>query len=281
MTDRHAVYVIAHDEPRLFADLVASLRHRQIDVYAHIDARVAPEPFAAALATDDRVHFVADADRVPVRWGGFSVVSAVLSLIETAAATDVPYRRHTLVSGRDVLLRSVPDLLASWATDTEYVRIDHALRPGAPHAHKVTHVHFPDRPVLRRMSGRIRRRPPTHPLYQGSMWWSLTDDAMQIVRSAIADDPSWCADLRFALCPDEILVPSILKASPLADRIGQDYSESPAADHILHAQRFIDWRDDDASSPPELDDTLLAEALAGPALFARKVGPGWTWRVPS
>ncbi|MGW0035584.1 beta-1,6-N-acetylglucosaminyltransferase [Gordonia sp. NPDC003376] len=281
MTDRHAVYVIAHDEPRLFADLVASLRHPQIDVYAHIDARVVPEPFTAALAANDRVHFIADTDRIPVRWGGFSVVTAVLALVESAAATGVAYQRHTLLSGRDVVLRPLPDLLASWATDTEHVRIDHALRPGAAHAHKVTHIHFPDRPVLRRISGRIRRRPPAHLLYQGSMWWSLTDVAMQIVRSAIATDPSWCSDLRFALCPDEILVPSILKASPLADRIGQDYSERPATDRLLHGQHFIDWRDDEAYSPPELDEALLAEALAGPALFARKVGSGWTWRVPS
>ncbi|WP_240523916.1 hypothetical protein [Gordonia polyisoprenivorans] len=47
----------------------------------------------------------------------------------------------------------------------------------------------------------------------------------------------------------------------------------------IHGQHYIDWTDPDGVSPPDLDVEALRRALDGPALFARKVPSGWTWRT--
>jgi hypothetical protein len=296
MTARYAVHVMAHHHPHLFADLVASLRHPDIDIYAHIDRKVDEGGFRRALDPDANVHFVDRARRVRVRWGAPSVVTATLTLLDTSAATGRRYHRHSLLSGTDLLLRPLPDLLDAWADDTEYIRVDCEVDGGsggsAPgrHSSTITRYHFADHPVLHRVSGRIRRRPVDPRPFRGSNWWSLTDAAVTAIRTTLARDPGWRRDLRFSLCSDEILFHSILMASPFADAMNQNYAgcvhpdyrvlsdECVHSDQTIHGQHFIDWSDPDGISPPELDADALRRALAGPALFARKVGPEWTWR---
>ena len=45
---RFAVHVLVHEHPRLFAALIASLQHEQIDVYAHVDDTSRQDLFESA-----------------------------------------------------------------------------------------------------------------------------------------------------------------------------------------------------------------------------------------
>ncbi|HCS58605.1 MAG TPA: glycosyltransferase [Gordonia polyisoprenivorans] len=295
MTPRFAVYIAAHDKPALFADLVASLHHPQIDVYAHVDRAVDSRPFHEAVRAvlPEAVHpvrFVAERDRIRVNWGGISQVSASLRLLALSTGSGRVYHRHSLLSGTDLLLRPLPQLIDAWSGDVEFLRIDCALNSG-PHRATVDRYHFPDHPSLRRLSGRIPRPPVERRLYRGSNWWSLTDEAIGIIARTLADDPGWLRDLRFASCPDEIVFHSILMGSARAPAIGQNYAECvhdnyrhPESDCVhsdvtIHGQHYIDWTDPAGVSPPDLDVEALRRALDGPALFARKVPSGWTWRT--
>lgn len=283
MSARFAVYIVAHHLPEQFAALVASLRHPRIDIYAHIDATVPQGPFVDALDERDAVVFVADTDRVRVHWGGLSQVRASLALFEVAARSGRGYHRHSLLSGVDVALRRPDELVETWSGNQEFVRIDRELLEQR-FIRRVAYRHFPDRPTLAklRLSGRFRTHKALHrTIFQGSNWMSTTDSTHRDIRAAIAADPAWLTDFRFTLCPDEFIFPSILAATGHLDRIAQNYLGVTDPDPFVHGQHYIDWSDDSAISPPELDARALAHALDGPALFARKVGADWTWRATS
>lgn len=262
---RFAVHVLAHAEPDLFGDLVASLRHPLIDVYAHIDADSELSAFAAAAGKD--VRFVRD--RFRVQWGGFSVVRATLATLRTAGDG---YHRHSLLSGTDVLLRDLDEVVERWSGDEQFLRIDRPVLSRDSHAWKVQRYHFPDHRPLRALSGRLPRRAPGGVrLMQGSNWWSLTGAALAETLAALAAQRRWLRSQRFTLCPDEIVFHSVLAAS----RFAPDLVSLGSGD--VHGQHYVVWPDD-ADHPATLTEDDLPAALASGAFFARKVGPDWTWR---
>lgn len=265
-TPRFAVHVLAHTEPALFGALVASLQHHRIDVYAHIDAKSPQRPFEAAAA-GNRVSFVRT--RVRVQWGGFSQVRATLAVLRAAGDG---YHRHSVISGADVLLRDLDEVVDRWSGGEQLLRIDRPLLTAPSHAWKVQRYHFPDQPVLHRFSGRWRRRGPDgYPLMQGSNWWSLTAPAVAAMLDGLAADPRWTRFHRFALCPDEYVFHSVLAAS----RFGPQLCGPDAGD--VHGQHFIRWPDG-ADHPAAFTEDDLPAAHASGAVFARKVGADWTWR---
>ncbi len=266
---RFAVHILAHAQPPLFGDLVASLAHPAIDVFAHIDAKSDQRPFAAAAG--GRATFVPARRRVRVHWGGLSVVHATLACLRTAGAG---YHRHSLLSGADLRLRELGEMIDRWAGDEQYLRVDRRLGDAPNHAWKVERFHFPDRPRLGALSGRLpRRRSDAAALHQGSNWWSLTEPAVaQALDRFAADRGRLLRRHRFSLCPDEYLFQSVLADTPFAG--------APAAAEApdVHGQHYIRWTDDAVLHPAELTEADLPAALASGALFARKVGPGWAWR---
>ncbi|MFF0817419.1 beta-1,6-N-acetylglucosaminyltransferase [Rhodococcus sp. NPDC003318] len=276
MTDRFAVLVLAHHQPRVLTALLDSLRHPAIDVFVHVDAKSDLARFLAAAPERDGLTYLRD--RREVRWGGLSIVSATLDLLAAARATGRPYRRFALLSGADLRIAPLDDVLTAWSGDTEYIRIDwHLTGPGAQRMHVVNRRHFPDDrfPVRGRWSGRIPRRvDETLPLVQGSTWWALTAEAVEHVHRFLAANPRWLRFHRHTLCADEIVFHSILAASPLADRIAQHVDRESDVDayllHPVHALHHIDWSDRNAINPRTFTIDDEVELRRSPALFARK-----------
>ncbi|MGW0172656.1 beta-1,6-N-acetylglucosaminyltransferase [Rhodococcus sp. NPDC003322] len=277
MTDRFAVLVLAHRQPRVLAALLESLRHPAVDVYVHVDAKSDLAPFLAAAPERDGLTYLRD--RREVRWGGLRVVDATLDLVAAARDSRRGYTRFTLLSGSDLLIAPLDEVLRVWSGRTEYLRIDRRVRePGTPRARQIARRYFPDDrvPWRRRLDGRIPRHVDgTVDLVQGSQWWSLTDEAVEHVLDFLTAHPRWLRFHRNTLCPDEIVVHSILAASPVADRIAQHVDGAAdvtvfRADPV-HGLHHIDWSDPTAISPRVLgptDETLLRNSRA---LFARKV----------
>ncbi|MFD4291829.1 beta-1,6-N-acetylglucosaminyltransferase [Rhodococcus sp. NPDC058505] len=275
MTDRFAVLVLAHHQPRVLAALLASLRHPAIDVYVHVDADSDLDPFLAAAPQRAGLTYLRG--RRPVRWGGRSVVLATLDLLAAAADSKSHYRRFTLLSGQDLLIAPLDTVLRVWSGRTEYLRIDRRVRePGTVRARQIARRHFPDDRVRWRqlLDGRIPRRvDDTVDLLQGSQWWSLTDAAVEHVHGFLAANPAWLRFHRHTRCPDEVVFHSIVAASPVAHRIAQPLGRPGATDGSdpVHGLHHIDWSDPAAISPRVLGAPDEASLRASPALFARKV----------
>lgn len=277
---RFAVHILAHTEPDLFAGLVDSLRHERIDVYAHLDRTAVAAPFRAATSGYD-VRFVPDRDRVNVHWGGLSQVRATMRLTDLALSSGERYHRHSLLSGMDVRVAPLGDVLARWSGGDEFLRLDGEIFPGR--AGLVRRFHFPDQPRIdpaaRRITARLRRRvPATVRLVRGSQWWSLTGGAVAWVRGELRREPRWARFFRFSHCPDEYVIQSLVAASPFAPAITQDYSrcdQPPGTD--LHGQHYIRWLPG-GLRPEPFTRAELPTAQAAGALFARKVTGECPWR---
>lgn len=277
MSFRAAVLVIAHHQPEVFAALVDSLRHPSIDVYVHIDAKADLAPFEAVVPEGDGVTYLRH--RLSVNWGGLSVVRVILRLIGRARSSDSEYQRYALLSGSDLLIAPIEEVLTAWQSSTEFIRVDWRLTgPGAQRTHLVDRRHFADDrlPLRARLSGSIPRKvDPTIELYQGSTWWALTAGAVDQVTGFIAEHPQWLDFHRHTLCSDEIVFHSILKAAPHSRRIAQDVEQCADVDAFIadpvHALHHIDWSDRTALSPRVLGIDDEPALRTSRALFARKV----------
>lgn len=271
--------VLAHRDPdqlaRLLGELVGSSRR----VYVHVDARVDLAPFRAAIRSDGvrwaGVHWVRD--RRVVRWGGLSVVDAILASIAQARG-DGPVHRYTLLSGSCFPVRPVEEI-GELPADVEHLRIDRTIDPaGGVQAEKLNRRWFNDSRLLRRWGGRLPAQWPRGlpPVKQGSAWWSLTAGCVHHVLTVLDDRPELRTAFRQTHCPDELVLPTIIAASPYADRIErrQRYDltqdEDAGDQDPRHGLHYINWSPD-GWSPAWLTAADLPAIRASGAHFARKI----------
>lgn len=289
---RVAFLVLVHDHPELLLRIVRRLRAPWTTILIHVNRRVDQSPFAAALEGEPVV-FMPQDKRVNVLLGSVSLAVAMLRLMKLALVS-TSADRLCLISGVDYPVRSLDNLRRALATDTQLLRIDRELdfRGTRDWDLNVRHPHFdgvallnaregppllrPLRRVVSRIARQVERRPPGDlPLYQGSTWCSLTRDAAESVLAYVQARPEFMRWCRFARCPEEFIVHSILKSGPFAGQIAQDLtlpgSSVGSAQH-LHGIHYIDWSET-GWSPKALDLNDLPRIQDSSALFARKVHP--------
>lgn len=73
MTFKLAALILAHEKPKNLEKLITDLRARGIIYFVHLDAKSRIRDFAAS---DNILK-----ERISVRWGAFSQVSAMLTLM--------------------------------------------------------------------------------------------------------------------------------------------------------------------------------------------------------
>jgi hypothetical protein len=99
---------------RMLSDYFAKL---DADLFVHVDAKVSFETYEASSACAN-VHFVKK--RVPVYWGGFNTVCAIIKTIEIARER-AHYDRFVLLTEDSVPLRPPAELLSCLSDDIEWI----------------------------------------------------------------------------------------------------------------------------------------------------------------
>jgi hypothetical protein len=272
-----AYLILAHDQPEHLAKLVGRLDHVDCVFFIHIDLKADEGVFRNALG--ERRHVVFIQDRYTVNWGGFSQVEATLALLSAALAFP-SFHRYCLLSGSDYPIKGNGVILAEFASDKEFLRIDREIGGSEANGHcrNVAYYWFMDSvdPAETAASGTVRRVPYNRiRLYHGAQWWALTHDCVEYIFQFVASDPGCHTFFKHALCPDEIFFHSIIKNSPFAARITHDfettsdrYRFSSSNEHGCH---YIDWNAKGEDRLPKvLDLADLDMLLTSEALFARK-----------
>lgn len=273
--------VLAHRDPDQLARLLGELVGPSRRVYVHVDARVDLAPFRTA--TGRRLTTCPDGstgpywvrDRRVVRWGGLSVVEAILASIAQARG-DGPVHRYTLLSGSCFPVRPVAEV-GDLPGAVEYLRIDRTIDPsGGPQAEKLHRRWFNDSRWLRRWGGRLSAHWPRDlpPVKQGSAWWSLTADCVHHAVGVLDERPELRRAFRRTHCPDELVLPTIIAGSPYGDRVAQRYDlagDGNGGDaDPRHGLHYINWSRN-GWSPGWLTAADLPVILASGAHFVRKV----------
>lgn len=282
-----AYLVTVYESPRHFERLVNAIATPQSEVFAHLDAKSDAAPFA--IAARPHVHFVEP--RLPVYWGEFSMVRAVLLLMERALASPQRFDYLCLISGADYPIRPLHELHAFLEKHAggEFINITPMPNEelGKPisrlQRYKVpsgtlfgvkrmrlrrTLASWGWLPAERDYSAALGGRRP----FGGSTWCTLTREACRYILDFVARESRFVRFYRDSKFPDEGMIHTIIGNSPFAPRVRRNLTytdwraggRSPVQISQEHIERFLH------------DPNLVADDGFGPGeiFFARKFGDG-------
>ena len=278
-----AFLILAHYQPEHLARLLRTISADWNDIYIHIDNKSELDSFVSDIDDLDTPFVLTEGQRIDVRWGGFSIVEATLSLLSAAYQSDQFYDRFCLLSGADFPIKPLNQIKKAFETGLEFMRIDRLLTPDVDTSHTryIKYHHFVDSNLLatRELSGKIERQPYDGvDLYHGSAWWSLTRDCIDYIVDFLADNPDYTEYHRTTLCPDEIYFHSIVKGSPYAENLTHDFAKQSDLEQFYllneHGCHYIDWNSSGERLPKVLMAGDACKLFHSEALFARKFNTG-------
>lgn len=280
---RFAYLILAHNNPILLSRLVERISTENSDVYIHVDAKSEIEHFSGL--NGERLHFTAE--RVPVFWADFSLVTATLLLIKTALAASRHYDHLILLSGSDYPLRpalEIEDFLYRHR-DAEFMNM--VAMPSLAMSKPISRLtHYKRRPGMRGLIaaairkgllllGLVAKTRDYQPIFgvlqpfAGSQWWALTGKACEHILEFARRRPEVMRFFENTNCPDEMVFQTIIGNSPFAANVRRNLTyadwnggSSPRAIAAHHIEMF--------RANPSM---VMKGADYGPgaALFCRKV----------
>ncbi len=278
-----AFLITAYNNPAHLERLVRAIVTPKSAAFVHVDAKFDLAPFERCQRAG--AHFVVP--RVAVYWGEFTMVTAVLRLMESALASPERFDYLVLMSGTDYPLRPIEEFMAHLAANagTQFMNIvkmpdDETSKPLSRLRHyKVLSGDPLAMPlkIVRRALIRARLLPAQRNFetalqgrqpYAGSTWWALTREACEYVLAFVARETAFVRFYRNTWFPDEGMIHTIIGNSPYAARMSRNFTYTdwtargahPEPIGPAHIRRFV------------TDPRLTSDDRYGPGeiFFARK-----------
>ncbi|MDE5870238.1 MAG: beta-1,6-N-acetylglucosaminyltransferase, partial [Muribaculaceae bacterium] len=103
--NKHAYLILAHKNFNQLRKLIEILDHPRNDIFIHVDAKAKDfnEKEWEDATRHSRLHFLSD--RIPVNWGGVSIMRSEIALLKAAVNADT-YDYYHLLSGMDLPIKS-------------------------------------------------------------------------------------------------------------------------------------------------------------------------------
>ncbi len=277
--------ILAHNNPNHFFRLVDAVSSPNSTLLVQLNAK---SDISAFTSRAHHHKFDFCENRLPVTWGGFTTVEAILNLLTTAVSSYEPHDYYCLLSGVDYPLRpnsyierylerhkgkqfinttKIPDPDAGKPIDRiSKIFIDRELK-----ADHILTRHLPDYFIDKINKRGIERE--YHSAFNGyvpcggSTWWAFTPDAVQYIFDFVADNPDLYNFYRSTFIPDESFFQTAIHN---ANRFSTQRNFS-----------FADWSRSGQAHPAMFDgdhiNALATNGLtvqdhygAGEFLFARK-----------
>lgn len=270
-----------HKNPEQMRRLVERLRHPEVDLYVHVDAKFDPAPF-------DLPGTILLEKRFPIYWAGFGFIRVYLDLFDRLVK-EGRHGRITMLSGQDYPLHPIDRIVRDLReTDGECIDLGWS-HEDRRYRYEVFWVYPHELPFLRRFQDRLlrkfwyrdnhwRRLPPGLEFACGSAFWSLSLPAAAYLLERTRREPKVVRFFENTFAPDEMFFQILLRDSPLRDRLGP-------------SKHYVDWSKR-AEHPKTLGLEDLESMNSSGALFARKFEPdapvldeldrlaGWKGSVP-
>ncbi|WP_298216350.1 beta-1,6-N-acetylglucosaminyltransferase [Acidocella sp.] len=262
-----AVLILAHTSPGGLAGLARFFAGAGCDLFVHVDAK-ADEAWFRDAARPWPVRFITP--RINVFWRGFTMIDAMISLIQTAHGQK-PYARYVILSD-DTLPLQPPDVIRNKLSGPEeFITTreaeDFRFRYESfflfdSVATQIRWIPLRERAVTPDLIARMKRlealmnrgKKKLERFWYGSQWMALTAAAMDKILRSWEDD-AWLRDsFEFSEAPDESYFQTI---------IGESLGP------VNRPLTYVDWN---APEPPRVFAELAEiEALNRPEfMFLRK-----------
>ncbi len=261
---RYAVLIMTYSSPLQTKRLINSLNNGEFDFYVHLDKKIDIETHREILGMPN-VYFVDD--RIDIKWGGYTLVEAILSGIRFIAATGKKYDFINLISGQDYPLKPVKyisdflgrnvgkEFILFKDFDTDWIeaksRIDR---------YHLTDFTFKGKYKLENFINLItpkRKFPLEVKLYGQEAFWTLSQDCAEYVTNYIDSNPKLSKFLKLTWGSDEFIFQTIIMNSHFKANVVNNHC------------RLINWPE--VGSRPNIYVTADFDRLmATDCLFGRK-----------
>jgi len=218
-----AYLILAHNTPHHMKRLIKSLSSDSSSFFIHLDKKVHNKEFLGIEGNN--VCFTQE--RVPVFWGDFSQVEAILVLLRTAFYDQRKFDRFVLLSGADFPLRSAANIEKFFLTNKnkEYINLVEmpSVAVGKPISRLTTYKLRPGDGKIINTAKKVLIKIGILPCkrdyrkflldltpYGGSTWWALTREAVDYILRFIHEKPQVVHFFKNTVCPDEAFFQTIL-----------------------------------------------------------------------
>lgn len=265
MSSKLAILIHAHTKPNQLARLVASLQHRQVDIYINIDGKVDISEFKQNIKG---AYFLMN--RVEVFWGRFSQLEQILNSFQEILETKHSYSHILFISGLDYPAKSISYIINFLNDNKEKSFIDyHELKNDSwsnlmkkryQYWHFLPKYDLRNNRIVKKILLKIgfKRKYPFAKVYYGSCWFCLSINCVEYILSYTKTHTKILDFFRYAGCSDELYIQSVLINSPIKDNM------------INNIHRYFDWADK-GKSPKILTKSDYDKIIASGAWFARKL----------
>ncbi len=258
--------IAAHKDVEQLNALVQQLGDPDFLVYVHLDRKSAIDP----VDLHPNAHLVAE--RVDVRWGGFSQVEATLASLRQILHEQPAFDKVIFLSAQDFPL--LPNALLkrelARVRERELIETTRIGPDGWQVAFRYQFFHREggrriERLACRlanavlRLSGRRRGMPDGLVPHGGSSWWALSRGCVAEVLRLADAHPRFGRLCRTVQCPDELFFQTLVMHSAYANRVLSDN------------YRYVQWPEQGARNPKVLDGADFERIRASNAHFCRKL----------
>lgn len=275
---KHAYLILAHKNFGQLRKLIELLDHERNDIYVHVDAKAVDFNDIDWSGVSCRSKLVFLPDRINVSWGGVSIMRSELLLLKYAVA-DGEHDYYHLISGLDLPIKSQTEIHSFFDAHrgVEFINLWNFK--------KSTRTRFSFYTVFPEGEGRFLTRIVNH-IFKGlqmavgyrinrdvdfrfgSQWFSVT----HALAEYIVNHEDWLEKVfRHTSTCDEIFIPTLVAASPFAEKLFVSESVSNQKEVNLANMRFIDWTRGESIRHPWVfrkEDLPLLESVEH--LWARK-----------
>lgn len=280
-----AYLITAHSQPAHLHRMVEALNSVNSTFLIHLDKKSNLESFSPQSYPENATFIE---NRVKVNHGGFSLVEAMVNLIDCALNLD-DFDYYQFLSGWDYPIKSrnyIHEFL-SQNYPTNFMNF-YRLTPSADFYENITKYHFIDaignspqivQKPLKAVQYLVRNISYTRPFfddmvpYRGSTWFCLNKVTMYYINHFLNTEKgkSYFEYFRKVLCSDEIFFQTLVLNSPFAEfcrYYDRDIKTTPLNENKAYLH-YIDW-DQNRENPAIFDLSDLPNLLSTNALYARK-----------
>ena len=226
-----AALILAHQAPELLGRLVRRLEAYGAQCFIHVDSKADITPFHTACSAAAKAVFLEH--RIKVRWGGFSMIEATLSLLSTALSKQA-FTHFVFISGNSYPIKPREQFLQMVTMPLEQMEL-RVIPPGSAVYKRIAQTFIPDTSVgAFRQDGdwtlqrfltedtvadfdRIRRvfemKKTEFPwrYAKGSQWWILTRATALRCLDVLARETDFVNWFTYSSVPDEALFQTIIE----------------------------------------------------------------------